>query len=148
MGKGRGAARVRVARAGLVAAVAALVGGGGRRAHADPPAPESTDAQPYALTISGGVSLGAYEAGVNWALLEVLRSAPATANFGRPYLAGVTGASAGSINALLTVMHWCDASARGASASPDVADPEQNRFAATWLPIGLTTLVPRAREYE
>ena len=59
MGKGRGAARVRAARAGLVAAVAALVGGGDRRAHADPPAPESTDAQPYALTISGGVSLNA-----------------------------------------------------------------------------------------
>lgn len=149
MGKGRGAARAGAARGARIAAgIAALVGAGGGRSHADPPAQESTDAQPYALTISGGVSLGAYEAGVNWALLEVLRSAPPTANFGRPYLAGVTGASAGSINALLTVMHWCDASPRGLAASPDIADPEQNRFATTWLPIGLTTLVPRARDYD
>jgi len=98
--------------------------------------------QPYALTISGGVSLGSYEAGLNWALLEILRSAPPNAKYGRPTLAGTTGASAGSINALLTAMTWCRRPDDGAP------DADGNLFAATWLPIGLDTLAPALERYR
>ena len=30
---------------------------------------------PYAMTISGGISLGNYEAGMNWAIIEAFRLA-------------------------------------------------------------------------
>jgi hypothetical protein len=86
-----------------------------------------------ALTISGGVSLGSYEAGVNWALTHVLREANAD-------LAVVTGASAGNINTLLTAYSWCgldDASG---------GKPEQSLFWKAWIPVGLDGLVPRAFE--
>jgi len=99
-----------------------------------------TSLQPYALTISGGVSLGAYEAGVNWALLEILRTASPDSTYGRPDIAGVTGASAGAINALLTAMTWC----RDPKGPPDA---ERNLFARTWLPIGFDTLIPALESY-
>ena len=57
-------------------------------------APVATPRQ-FALTISGGVSLGAYEGGLTWTLVNYLRAS------GELNLSGVTGASAGSINALL-----------------------------------------------
>ncbi len=95
-----------------------------------PPATQpDDDIQPYALTISGGVSLGAYEAGLNWAVLELL----STATDRRMELRGVTGASAGSINALLTAMRWCQERGK---------DVEHNLFAETWRPIGLDDLMP------
>src|SRR5438067_5307588 len=72
----------------------------------------------FALTISGGVSLGAYEAGLNWALVRFMRlrelefKADDPRAFLRsrgPELVAVTGASAGSINALLAAPLWCEA---------------------------------------
>src|SRR5882762_9082462 len=48
-----------------------------------------------AFIISGGVSLGSYEAGLTWAIVRYLRASGGTD------LAAVTGASAGGINALM-----------------------------------------------
>src|SRR5690242_7661745 len=90
-------------------------------ARRDPPAGA------VALTIEGGGSLGAYEAGMSWALVEALRqrrhldeTAPIAGGIARreasplvrlPRLDLVTsaGASAGSINALLASISWCSA---------------------------------------
>ena len=49
------------------------------------------------LTVSGGVSLGAYEAGLAWGIIQFLKAAPADGGhtFLRPRLAAVAGASAG-----------------------------------------------------
>ena len=67
----------------------------------------------FALTISGGVSLGSYEAGLNWAVVRFLRLREREFNdprallpSRRPNLVAVTGASAGSINALLAAVLW------------------------------------------
>ncbi|MDQ7046421.1 MAG: patatin-like phospholipase family protein, partial [Sulfurovum sp.] len=52
----------------------------------------------FSMVISGGVSLGAYEAGYNWAMIKMLKKAKSV----EPELHSVAGASAGSINALLS----------------------------------------------
>jgi predicted acylesterase/phospholipase RssA len=93
-----------------------------------------------ALTISGGVSLGAYEAGLTWGSVRFLRLARAQPVQGpsfRPNLVGVTGASAGSINALLAAALWCEAPDSAADDSVD-----SNLLRDTWLPVGLDDLLP------
>ncbi|MBU8898696.1 patatin-like phospholipase family protein [Corallococcus sp. M34] len=100
-----------------------------------------------ALTISGGVSLGAYEAGLTWAsvrFLRLLQSPASGAPAIQPHLAGVTGASAGSINALLAAALWCQAPDSTADDSVD-----SNLMRDTWLPVGLDDLLPEdARRYR
>ena len=59
------------------------------------------------MVISGGVSLGAYEAGYNWAMIKMLSKVREHGTFAEPQLRSVAGASAGSINALMTAMYWC-----------------------------------------
>ena len=61
----------------------------------------------FSLIISGGVSLGAYEAGYNWAVIKMLTKVKHDSNLVEPNLKSVAGASAGSINALLSAMYWC-----------------------------------------
>ncbi|MFL5344517.1 MAG: patatin-like phospholipase family protein [Hyalangium sp.] len=93
-----------------------------------------------ALTISGGVSLGAYEAGLTWGMVRFLRLSRAQPVLGpsfRPNLVGVTGASAGSINALLASALWCEAPESTADDSVD-----SNLLRDTWLPVGLDDLLP------
>ncbi|MDY7232419.1 patatin-like phospholipase family protein [Hyalangium rubrum] len=93
-----------------------------------------------ALTISGGVSLGAYEAGLTWGTVRFLRLARAQPVEGptfRPNLVGVTGASAGSINALLAAALWCEAPDSTADDSVDA-----NLLRDAWLPVGLDDLLP------
>ena len=102
-----------------------------------------------ALTIEGGGSLGAYEAGMSWALVEAFRqrrlldSAGRDGSLGRsrslarlPQLDLVTsaGASAGSINALLASVAWCSA----AAAQP----PESSSFWKAWMPSDVSELLP------
>jgi len=62
--------------------------------------------RPYSLTISGGASLGVYEAGLNWVFIETLRK-DHLADPGNYQLRSVTGASAGSINALVSALRFC-----------------------------------------
>ncbi|HEY8143531.1 MAG TPA: patatin-like phospholipase family protein [Kofleriaceae bacterium] len=100
----------------------------------DQPPAEKRGEQPYAITISGGVSLGAYEAGLNWTVLELLRNAQDH----EADLEGVTGASAGSINSLLTSIRWC----QSADLEKDVLDVEHNLFSDAWRDIGFDELMP------
>jgi predicted acylesterase/phospholipase RssA len=102
----------------------------------------------YGLTISGGISLGAYEAGLNWGLLRLMRVSAApddgggTKNGQRKDLGAVTGASAGSINAVLSAIEWC---------RQEPSSIDQNLFFETWVPIGFEHLFPGSatcREYR
>jgi predicted acylesterase/phospholipase RssA len=105
---------------------------------AKPPARSGAGAVPYALTISGGMSIGAFEAGATWATLKALRAhREGRAKLGGRHveLVGVAGASAGSINAMLAAAVWCQK-----DGVPDTV--EENLFARSWLEIGLERLLP------
>jgi predicted acylesterase/phospholipase RssA len=92
----------------------------------------------YALTLSGGVSLGSYEAGLNWALVRVFRTGMGEMMLRRkPRLVGVTGASAGSINALLVAALYCETDESAARSSVD-----DNLLRSAWLEVGLDSLLP------
>jgi predicted acylesterase/phospholipase RssA len=102
------------------------------------------DAQhvPVILTLSGGVSLGSYEAGVNWGLVEVFkqtqRDSLRTAwNLPRYHLSAATGASAGNINAFLAAIEWC----RTTKPTP----PDSSLFWKIWVRTGFDQLFPLAR---
>lgn len=88
------------------------------------------------MVISGGVSLGAYEAGYNWAMVKMLSNIRDHSQLVEPKLRSVTGASAGSINALITAMYWCQ--------DPKIDDTnsiENNLFYNTWVDLGLSDLI-------
>src|SRR6266851_2712719 len=98
----------------------------------------------FALTISGGVSLGSYEAGLNWAVVRFLRLREREFNdprallpSRRPNLVAVTGASAGSMNALLAAVLWCEADDSTRNASVD-----SNLLRDAWLGVSLDGLLP------
>jgi predicted acylesterase/phospholipase RssA len=78
------------------------------------------------LTVSGGVSLGAFEAGYLYYLFETLKLNP---HLSDPRI--FTGASAGSANALIALM---------ASCSPHELRPDHSMFFSTWIPVGLKEL--------
>jgi hypothetical protein len=81
---------------------------------------------PASITISGGVSLGAYEAGLVYYVVETMRLNPAAAT---PRI--VTGASAGSVNGFMTILQSCGAA---------VADPTASLLWNAWIPLGLRKL--------
>lgn len=61
----------------------------------------------FSIAISGGASKGAYEAGLNWGVIKLLREAAdrdtlTGGQFFSPRIESITGASAGGINTLLS----------------------------------------------
>jgi predicted acylesterase/phospholipase RssA len=78
------------------------------------------------VTVSGGVSLGAFEAGYLYYLFETLKLNPQLTD---PRI--FTGASAGSANALIALM---------ASCSGRELRPDHSLFFRTWIPVGLEQL--------
>ncbi|HEY4883170.1 MAG TPA: patatin-like phospholipase family protein, partial [Myxococcales bacterium] len=84
-----------------------------------------------AFIISGGVSLGSYEAGLTWAIVRYLRASGGTD------LAAVSGASAGGINALMAAAMWCEQAGEKRNDDPDL-----NLFHDLWVPVGLEDLLP------
>lgn len=94
---------------------------------------QNVSTQPeFALTVAGGISLGSYEAGVNWALLRTLKQP--LSNGVHPRLMSVTGASAGNVNAFLSAMTWCQAN--------DTDAVDDNLFHDLWMNVGVETLFP------
>jgi predicted acylesterase/phospholipase RssA len=92
---------------------------------------------PLALVLSGGVSLGSYEAGLSWAVVRFSAFAGAPGlpeGLGAPRLLAVTGASAGSINALLSAVAWC--------TDPAGESVDQNLIHDVWMGVGLDGLLP------
>jgi predicted acylesterase/phospholipase RssA len=98
-------------------------------------APEPVD---VAAVISGGVSLGAYQAGGTWADLEALRARGDAAR-----LAVVTGASAGNINAFLAAIYWCDAESPAGRVDRSLF---ANPFFDVWVNIGWEKLSPKSMD--
>ncbi|HET9552070.1 MAG TPA: patatin-like phospholipase family protein, partial [Anaeromyxobacteraceae bacterium] len=93
------------------------------------------------LTVSGGVSLGAYEAGLSWGFIRYLRMTRAGraghAGLFHPRLATVTGASAGAVNALLAAALWCERPERDGG-------PDHNLLLDAWIDLDLAGLLPAA----
>lgn len=107
--------------------------------------PDPDTIVPVAFAVSGGVSLGSYEAGLNWALLryfKVLRESSRKSGKPHPGLASVAGASAGAINAFATALTWCvdDERAGDLGAFPDRVD--DNLFRDIWMGVGIDDLLP------
>ncbi len=99
--------------------------------------PKSVD---FSMVISGGVSLGAYEAGYNWTIIRALHKMKANDTQLKPQLRSVTGASAGSINALLTAMYWCQK-----ESIPYQNSVEDNLFYETWVNLGIEDLIIKGK---
>ncbi|RLA67479.1 MAG: hypothetical protein DRQ78_02655 [Epsilonproteobacteria bacterium] len=93
------------------------------------------------IVISGGVSLGAYEAGYNWAMVKMLAKEKSKGALVEPDLRSVTGASAGSINALLTAMYWCQK-----DSIPLHNTINDNLFYETWVNLGIEDLLIKHKD--
>ncbi|KPJ95883.1 MAG: hypothetical protein AMJ53_01865 [Gammaproteobacteria bacterium SG8_11] len=99
------------------------------------------------FAISGGASKGAYEAGLNWTVLQVLRHVDEQSGEEkvlkgrfRPFeAASMTGASAGAINAILSAMAWC---ARPEEEGGIPSRIDDNIFRNLWLEPDINTLLP------
>jgi len=93
------------------------------------------------MVISGGVSLGAYESGYNWAMIKMLHKVRRNGKLIKPDLRSVAGASAGSINALLTAMYWCQKDSIPLKNSVD-----DNLFYDTWVDLGIEDLLIKGED--
>ncbi|MDQ1363270.1 MAG: hypothetical protein QG652_1131 [Pseudomonadota bacterium] len=105
---------------------------------------------PISLAISGGISLGSYEAGLNWAIvrqLKLMRQFPEQRSDKYPAeLAAIAGASAGGINALVSAMSWCMDDQLMQGKTDDVIN--NNLFRDIWLDVGFKNLLPEnPRDY-
>ncbi|RRS31393.1 MAG: hypothetical protein P794_03785 [Epsilonproteobacteria bacterium (ex Lamellibrachia satsuma)] len=98
----------------------------------------------FSMVISGGISLGAYEAGYNWAMIKMLSHMHNTDKQIRPKLRSVAGASAGSINALLSAMYWC----QKPSEQEHNNTIDDNLFYNTWVGLGLDDLMIKGKDNE
>ena len=104
---------------------------------------------PFALAIRGGVSLGSYEAGFNWALLQYLKTLRVDRRAGdQSYieLRATSGASAGSINALLSTISWCVDSNKVQAGDLFPDSVGNNILFDTWLDMGFEELLPKEVE--
>jgi predicted acylesterase/phospholipase RssA len=116
---------------------------------------KNSEPMPFALTISGGISLGSYEAGLNWALVEYMKN-PLQADLSqddnrpknwKPELLSITGASAGSINAVMTAMNWCvDPAKRKLLQEIGIERKivvDGNLIRDIWVDVGIDALFPK-----
>lgn len=134
------------------AIVGVLLGVSGVRLAAQDAGSSYPDAR-VVLATSGGISLGSYQAGVNWGLVELLRRTQVddslramimASGTALPRLVGFSGASAGTINSLMSAIHYCTAG--------DAIRPEESLYWRTWVDVGWRQLMPngarvRAPEY-
>jgi hypothetical protein len=109
------------------------------------PATAETYPDRISLAISGGASMGAYEAGLIWGLIEGTRQVEKTRNWSlggerRPIeIASIVGTSAGGINTLLAALAW--------SVNPENEGGFTNRindniFRDVWLTPDVNRLLP------
>ncbi len=107
--------------------------------------PPSSEESPLGLSLSGGISMGSYQAGVNFGLLELYRHAAwndsfhVVMNVPRYRLRSVTGASAGNINTLLWALEACT-DVRGGGPRYHSPRPEESLFWQVWGTIGWTRI--------
>ncbi|WP_043711314.1 patatin-like phospholipase family protein [Corallococcus macrosporus] len=103
---------------------------------------EQTERSAPALVVSGGISLGAYQAGFISTLVRfwsVAQREGARADLGNPAPRVWTGASAGAVNALLGGLASCDT-----AFSQPRWSPEQSLFWTVWIDqLDLERLLPK-----
>jgi len=90
----------------------------------------------FSLVISGGISLGAYEAGYNWALLKYMTHLKHNSKDIDINLLSIAGASAGAINTLMSSMAWC----RSRKALDVNNTIEDNLFYSMWTEVDFEDL--------
>jgi predicted acylesterase/phospholipase RssA len=113
-------------------------------------AAEALPSQRLSFAISGGASKGAYEAGINWAGLKLVRNTEKlnTLSGGRfrpMEVASVAGASAGGVNTILTGLSWCTRSEAEGGIPNRIDD---NVFYNTWLRLDINALLPPKPDSE
>ncbi len=87
----------------------------------------------FSMVISGGISLGAYESGYNWAIINLLKKIKYHSKV-NPNLNSSAGASAGAINTLLSAIYWC--------LEKDYKNRvDDNLFFNTWTEIDIKDLL-------
>jgi hypothetical protein len=123
---------------GLAAMASMLIAAGAKAAT------PSDYKQRFAIAISGGASKGAYEAGLNWALIKIINAtsgAPSVlgGEFYRAEIESVTGASAGGINSLLSAIAWCTKTEALGGVPNSISN---NVFRDTWLLPDVNQLLP------
>jgi len=97
------------------------------------------------LAISGGASKGAYEAGLIWGLVEVLRQVENSQDWswgGDPRsieIASIAGTSAGGINTLLAALNW---SVKPENEGGFTNRIDDNIFRDVWLVPDVNRLLP------
>ena len=103
---------------------------------------ETGPLSPIALTISGGISLGSYESGANWTIIEYFKNKiknNSVKSYSNPDLVAITGASAGSINAAMSAITWCMKKPASMPAKNTIDD---NILKNTWFNVGIDELLP------
>jgi predicted acylesterase/phospholipase RssA len=96
------------------------------------------------MAISGGASLGSYQSGVTWAMVEFYRRATLDRAYAQRHdlprfsLASIAGASAGNINAVLSAIEWCS----GKPPRP----PEESLYWSIWVRVGIEQLLATSRD--
>lgn len=106
--------------------------------------------QRISLAISGGASKGAYEAGLNWGALKLLRdfsdTDPILGGQFRPFeAASFAGASAGGINSLLSGITWCSRAEQDGGITNRIGN---NIFRDVWLNIDVNRLLPASADSD
>jgi len=87
------------------------------------------------MVISGGVSLGAYEAGYNWAMINLMKQLSYNSDKVKVNLKSISGASAGSINSLISAVYWCQ------DDDSVYNSVDKNLFYDTWVDIDYQDLI-------
>jgi predicted acylesterase/phospholipase RssA len=105
---------------------------------------EPVEYQRFSIAISGGASKGAYEAGLNWAILKLIRESEKLHTLGggqiRPLqIASITGASAGGINTILSGLTWCSLPEDEGGLTGRI---DNNLFRDIWLRVDINALLP------
>lgn len=105
----------------------------------------AVDPNRISLAISGGASMGAYEAGLIWGVIEILRTVDKTGSWSlggepRPIeISSIAGTSAGGINTLLAAMAW-SVKPEGEGGFPN--NISENIFRDVWMSTDVNRLMP------
>ncbi|HEY0674097.1 MAG TPA: patatin-like phospholipase family protein [Longimicrobiales bacterium] len=110
--------------------------------------------KPIVLTVSGGASRGAYQAGVNWSIIEIMRRLRDDATFRAAaassnvlWLSAAAGSSSGNVNSILSSLEWCKYTPQlpATDAERAVQGPDSSVFWKVWVHTGLEQLFPYRR---
>ncbi len=97
----------------------------------------------YFLAIKGGISLGSYETGLNRSLLKYIQHKEQSQ---LAQLVAFSGASAGSINSVLSAIDHCIVDKTIDSGSLRMTDSLENNFMQWTWDIGIDDLVPTGQQ--